>query len=74
VPRPLTLDTHEAAIQIARIHGFHFYDSPLSAATLAVALERVAALDLESNDIMQKSASQKGRCIIPPALRTSCEF
>ncbi len=31
-PQPLTIETHEAAIPIARDHGFSFYDSLIIAA------------------------------------------
>ena len=55
------------ALTVALFSGFAF-----SAATLAVALERVATLDIQSNDIVHMSASQKVRCIVPPAVRTSC--
>jgi predicted nucleic acid-binding protein len=33
-PRPLTMEIHEAAIGIARDHGFHFYDSLIVSAAL----------------------------------------
>ena len=33
-PLPLTMEIHEAAIEIARDHGFHFYDSMIVAAAM----------------------------------------
>ena len=57
------------ALTLALVSGFAF-----SAATLAVALERVATLDIQSDGIARMSASHKVRCIMPPALRTSCEL
>jgi hypothetical protein len=55
------------ALTVALVSGFAF-----SAATLAVALERVAALDVESNGIAYMSASHKVRCIMPPAQQKYC--
>ena len=57
------------AVAVTLVAGFAF-----SAATLAVALERAATLDIESNGIVHVSASQKVRCIMPPALRTWCNL
>ena len=56
-------------LTVVLVSGFAF-----SAATLAVALERVAALDLQTDGIVHMSASHKVRCIMPPALRTSCNL
>lgn len=57
------------ALTVALVSGFAF-----SAATLAVALERVATLDIHSDGIAHMSASHTVRCIMPPALRTYCNF
>jgi hypothetical protein len=55
------------AVTVALVSGFAF-----SAATLALALERVATLDIKSNDIALMSASHKVRCIMPPAQQKFC--
>jgi hypothetical protein len=55
------------AVTVALVSSFAF-----SAATLALALESVATLDIKSNDIALMSASHKVRCIMPPAQRKFC--
>ena len=55
------------ALCVALVSGIVF-----SAAGLAVALERVAALDIQSGDVAFMSASHKARCIMPPAQQKFC--
>jgi predicted nucleic acid-binding protein len=46
-PRPLTLETHEAAITIARAHGFSFYDSLMVAAAVQAECSILYTEDLQ---------------------------
>jgi predicted nucleic acid-binding protein len=46
-PRPLTVETHVAAIAIARTHGFSFYDSLIVAAALQAKCSILYTEDLQ---------------------------
>jgi predicted nucleic acid-binding protein len=46
-PRPLTLETHEAAIKIARAHGFSFCDSLIVAAAMQAECSILYTEDLQ---------------------------
>jgi hypothetical protein len=62
------IETFTATVLIvALISGF-----VVSAASLAVALETVATLDIQSSDVAFMPASQKTRCIMPPAQQRFC--
>jgi predicted nucleic acid-binding protein len=45
-PRPLTMEIHERAIEIARNHHFHFYDSLVVAAALQAGCSILYSEDL----------------------------
>jgi predicted nucleic acid-binding protein len=46
-PQPLTVDVHEAAIPIARDHGYGFYDSLVIAAALQAGCSILYSEDLQ---------------------------
>ena len=47
-PQPLTVELHEAAIDIAHRYGFHFYDSLILAAALQAGCDVLYSEDLQS--------------------------
>jgi predicted nucleic acid-binding protein len=53
-PQPLTIDTHEAAIGIAREYGFGFYDALIVAAALRAGCPMLYSEDLHSGQVIER--------------------
>jgi predicted nucleic acid-binding protein len=51
-PRPLTLDTHEAALGLADRHGFQFYDALILAAALEADCSTLFTEDLQDGQVI----------------------
>ncbi len=45
---PINLDTHTAALELSRRHGFHIYDSLIIAAALEAKCDRLLTEDLQA--------------------------
>ena len=46
--RPISIDTHAAALEISRAHGFNFYDSLIVAAALEAGCDQLITEDLQA--------------------------
>ena len=46
--RPIGLETHVAALDLSREHGFNFYDSPIIAAALEAGCDQLLTEDLQA--------------------------
>ena len=46
--RPVTVDTHLAAIELAGMHGFNFYDALIVASALEARCDRLLTEDLQN--------------------------
>ena len=46
--RPITVDTHLAAIELAKMHGFSFYDALVVASALEARCDRLLTEDLQA--------------------------
>ena len=53
-PQPLTIDTHEVAIGIAREYGFGFYDALIVAAALRAGWPMLYSEDLHSGQVIER--------------------
>lgn len=53
-PRPVSIDTHDAAVEIARTHGFHMYDALVVASALAADCETLYTEDLQDGQIIDE--------------------
>jgi predicted nucleic acid-binding protein len=53
-PRPLTLEIHEDAIEVARNRGFHFYDSLIVAAALRAGCSLLYSEDLQHGQAIEQ--------------------
>jgi predicted nucleic acid-binding protein len=51
---PLTMETHEAAIDISRHHGFHIYDSLILAAAMQAGCTTVYSEDMQHGQSIGK--------------------
>ncbi len=45
-PAPITIETHDAALQIARRHGYHIYDSLIIATAVQTSCDMLYSEDL----------------------------
>ena len=46
--RPISLDTHNTAVELSRAHGFHVYDSLIVAAALEAECDQLLTEDLQA--------------------------
>ncbi len=53
-PRPLTVEVHEAAVNIARGHGFSIYDSLIVAAALRASCSVLYSEDLQHGQTIEQ--------------------
>ncbi|HEY7243054.1 MAG TPA: PIN domain-containing protein [Xanthobacteraceae bacterium] len=53
-PQPITFDTHEAAIGVARKHGFGFYDALIVAAALRAGCSTLYSEDLQTGQVIER--------------------
>ena len=53
-PQPLTIDTHEVAIGIAREYGFGFYDALIVAAALRAGCPMLYSEDLHAGQVIER--------------------
>jgi predicted nucleic acid-binding protein len=51
-PVPLTLETHDAALRIARRHGYHIYDSLVIAAALDASCGKLYSEDMHDGHVI----------------------
>jgi predicted nucleic acid-binding protein len=49
---PLTMETHEAAVDISRRHGFHIYDSLILAAAMLAGCTTVYSEDMQHGQVV----------------------
>jgi predicted nucleic acid-binding protein len=52
-PVALTLDTHDAAVQLARQHGWHIYDALIVAAALEAGCATLWSEDLQAGRVVE---------------------
>jgi len=57
-PQPLTVEVHEAAVKIARNHGFSIYDSLIIAAALRAGCSILYSEDLQHGQIIEQLTVQ----------------
>lgn len=50
---PLTMETHEAAIRIAKRHGYHIFDSLVIAAALEASCSTLLSEDLHDGQVIE---------------------
>ena len=53
-PQPLTIDTHEVAIGVAREYGFGFYDALVVAAALRAGCPMLYSEDLHAGQVIER--------------------
>lgn len=53
-PRAVTLETHDAALSIARTYGFHVYDALVVASALAADCETLYTEDLQDGQVIEE--------------------
>ena len=53
-PRAISMDTHDAAVEIARTLGFHIYDALVVASALAANCETLYTEDLQDGQVIAK--------------------
>lgn len=51
-PRPISMDTHDAAVKVARAYGFHMYDALVVASALAADCETLYTEDLQDREVI----------------------
>jgi predicted nucleic acid-binding protein len=51
-PEPVTLETHERAMGIARLHGYHIYDALIIAAALKASCDTLYTEDLHDGHVI----------------------
>ena len=51
--RPLSIETHEAAVDVAKQHGFSFYDSLIVASALEAKCDTLLTEDLQAGRSIQ---------------------
>ncbi len=52
-PRPISIETHDAAVKLARTHGFHLYDALVVASALAADCETLYTEDLQDGQVIE---------------------
>ncbi len=53
-PRAISMETHDAAVKIARTHGFHMYDALIVASALAAGCETLYTEDLQDGQVIEE--------------------
>lgn len=53
-PQAISIDTHDAAVRIARRHGFHIYDALVVASALAADCETLYTEDLQDGQVIEE--------------------
>ena len=53
-PKALSIETHDAAVKIARMHGFHLYDALVVASALAADCETLYTEDLQDGQVIEE--------------------
>lgn len=53
-PRAISIDTHDAAVNLARTHGFHMYDALVVASALAADCETLYTEDLQDGQVIEE--------------------
>ena len=53
-PRAVSIDTHDAAVKIARTHGFHMYNALVVASALAAGCETLYTEDLQDGQVIEE--------------------
>jgi predicted nucleic acid-binding protein len=53
-PRAISMETHDAAVKIARAHGFHIYDALIVASALAADCETLYTEDLQDGQVIEE--------------------
>jgi predicted nucleic acid-binding protein len=53
-PKALSIETHDAAVKIARIHGFHLDDALVVASALAADCETLYTEDLQDGQVIEE--------------------
>ncbi|HVT46298.1 MAG TPA: PIN domain-containing protein [Vicinamibacterales bacterium] len=53
-PRAVTIETHDAALSIARTYGFHVYDALVVASALAADCETLYTEDLQDGQVIEE--------------------
>lgn len=53
-PRAMTIETHDAAVEIARTYGFHVYDALVVASALAADCETLYTEDLQDGLVIEE--------------------
>lgn len=62
--RPISVETHAAAVDLARRHGFSFYDALIVASALEAKCDTLLTEDLQTGRVVQ------GLTIVNPLVRT----
>ena len=53
-PRAISMETHDAAVKIARTHGFHMYNALVVASALAADCETLYTEDLQDGQVIEE--------------------
>ena len=53
-PRAISIETHDAAVKLARTHGFHMYDALVVASALAADCETLYTEDLQDGQVIEE--------------------
>ncbi len=53
-PRAISMETHDAAVKIARTHGFHLYGALVIASALAADCETLYTEDLQDGQVIEE--------------------
>ena len=53
-PRAISMETHDAAVKIARTYGFHMYDALVVASALAAKCETLFTEDLQDGQVIEE--------------------
>ena len=53
-PRAISMETHDAAVKIARTHGFHMHDALVVASALAADCETLYTEDLQDGQVIEE--------------------
>jgi predicted nucleic acid-binding protein len=60
-PRAMTIETHDAAVKIARTYGFHMYDALVVASALAADCETLYTEDLQDGQVIEERLTIRNR-------------
>jgi predicted nucleic acid-binding protein len=64
-PRAISIDTHDAAVRIARTHGFHLYDALIVASALAADCETLYTEDLQDGQVIEERLTIRNPFKVP---------